>query len=273
MPVLHVEIVDAEAFAEAADLAEETLLSYEDDPIELERRIAEDEGVDAFAPGPAPEEDANAADLIPAEGASAPSAASAPTGSFNARRLLRIGGIGGGIRGAGMRAGIGGVRRFGGGGGYGRAGLGRRNRSMATNQVLAASYYGQRGARGASARTSTTRASRTGGERAGRRERGGRRSNRREAQARRDGAFPAFFSEDRDGARRGAHRQGLARPITSGRVLVMDCAKPSHSSERAAPSRQFGRGSPRAQRARTSIERDEQRPLADAIRFTVADGI
>lgn len=148
VPVLHVEIVDAEAFAEAADLAEETLLSYEDDPIELERRIAEDEGVEAFAPGPAPEEDATAADLIPAEGASAPSAASAPTGSFNARRLLRIGGIGGGIRGAGMRAGIGGVRRFGGGVGYGRAGLGRRNRSMATNQVLAASYYGRRGGAG-----------------------------------------------------------------------------------------------------------------------------
>ena len=47
-----------------------------------------------------------------------------------------------------MRAGIGGVRRFGGGVGYGRAGLGRRNRSMATNQVLAASYYGRRGGAG-----------------------------------------------------------------------------------------------------------------------------
>ena len=63
-------------------------------------------------------------------------------------RDSRIGGIGGGIRGAGMRAGIGGVRRFGGGVGYGRAGLGRRNRSMATNQVLAASYYGRRGGAG-----------------------------------------------------------------------------------------------------------------------------
>ena len=121
VPTIHLEIVDADDFAEMMNLAKETVASFEN-PVELEAALAS-------APTSAP--------------ASAP--ASAPTARRVTRRLLRIGGGIGGVRGAGMRAGIGGVSRFGGAGfGFGRgAGL-RRGRNMAINQVLAASYYGNR---------------------------------------------------------------------------------------------------------------------------------
>ena len=92
VPTIHLEIVDADDFAEMMNLAKETVASFEN-PVELEAALAS-------APTSAP--------------ASAP--ASAPTARRVTRRLLRIGGGIGGVRGAGMRAGIGGVSRFGGAG-------------------------------------------------------------------------------------------------------------------------------------------------------------
>ena len=57
------------------------------------------------------------------------------------RKLLRIGGFGGGIRGGGMRGGIGGVGgRFGGIGGLGQGVGGRRGRNMAVNQVRVGAF-------------------------------------------------------------------------------------------------------------------------------------
>ena len=91
VPTIHLEIVDADDFAEMMNLEKET------------GRAARKPGRTrsrASAPTSAP--------------ASAP--ASAPTARRVARRLLRIGGGIGGVRGAGMRAGIGGVSRFGGAG-------------------------------------------------------------------------------------------------------------------------------------------------------------
>jgi hypothetical protein len=57
------------------------------------------------------------------------------------RKLLRIGGFGGGIRGGGMRGGVGGVGgRFGGIGGLGQGVGGRRGRNMAVNQVRVGAF-------------------------------------------------------------------------------------------------------------------------------------
>ena len=71
--------------------------------------------------------------------------------------------------------------------------------------------------------------------------------------------FDEYFSEDPDGARRGAHRQGLARQITSGRVLVMGQVESNTISffgESRALASVRARLSPERREYITSIERD-----------------
>ena len=124
-PTLHLEIVDAETFEDAMNVDD-----VDDDVDALEKAL--------LAPSPEgePEGDAKVSSKVSNE---------TPVGRKLLRSLLRLGGGIGGVRGAGMRAGIGGVGRFGGAGGIGRgAGFGR-GRNMAVNQVMAANFYGNRG--------------------------------------------------------------------------------------------------------------------------------
>ena len=124
-PTLHLEIVDAETFEDAMNVDD-----VDDDVDALEKAL--------LAPSPEgePEGDAKVSSKVSNE---------TPVGRKLLRSLLRLGGGIGGVRGAGMRAGIGGVGRFGGAGGIGRGAGFRRGRNMAVNQVMAANFYGNRG--------------------------------------------------------------------------------------------------------------------------------
>ena len=124
-PTLHLEIVDADTFEDAMNVDD-----VDDDVDALEKAL--------LAPSPEgePEGDAKVSSKVSNE---------TPVGRKLLRSLLRLGGGIGGVRGAGMRAGIGGVGRFGGAGGIGRGAGFRRGRNMAVNQVMAANFYGNRG--------------------------------------------------------------------------------------------------------------------------------
>lgn len=130
-PTLHLEIVDAETFADLMDV---------DDAGDVAEIDALEKALEyALKNAPAP---------APAEGDASSPAADVrrdEPGRKRLRALLRLGGGIGGIRGAGMRAGIGGVGRFGGARGIGRGAGFRRGRNMAVNQVMAANFYGNRG--------------------------------------------------------------------------------------------------------------------------------
>ena len=119
-PTLHLEIVDAETFADLMDV---------DDAGDVDALEKALEG-DASSPAASP------------DGTSQPRD---EPGRKRLRALLRLGGGIGGVRGAGMRAGVGGVGRFGGARGIGRGAGFRRGRNMAVNQVMAANFYGNRG--------------------------------------------------------------------------------------------------------------------------------
>ena len=132
VPTLHLHVVDAETFealmdvddAGDVDALEAALLARAPEPSVSE--------LEADAPTPSPSSDSLP---LPADG----------VGRKLLRSLLRLGGGIGGVRGAGMRAGIGGVGRFGRAGGIGRGAGFCRGRNMAVNQVMAANFYGNRG--------------------------------------------------------------------------------------------------------------------------------
>ena len=131
VPTLHLHIVDAETFEAFVDVDDAGDVDALEDAL-LARALARAAAAspvaaDASTPSPSPP--------LPANG----------VGRKLLRALLRIGGGIGGVRGAGMRAGIGGVGRFGRAGGIGRGAGFRRGRNMAVNQVLAANFYGNRG--------------------------------------------------------------------------------------------------------------------------------
>jgi len=121
-PTLHLEIVDAETFADLMDV---------DDAGDVDALETALEG-DASSPAASPD-------------GTSQRYRDEPGNRKRLRALLRLGGGIGGVRGAGMRAGVGGVGRFGGAGGIGRGAGFRRGRNMAVNQVMAANFYGNRG--------------------------------------------------------------------------------------------------------------------------------
>lgn len=143
-PTIHLEIVDTKSFqamiADDVDADDEAIKSALEsgDLQELEEALSMRVN-DAIAPAASPA--AAPTQIIGIESTDEDDSEDLPT----KRRLLRIGGISGGIRGGGMRRGIGGTgARFGAAAGLGR-GAGYRGRNMAVNQVMASSFYGNKG--------------------------------------------------------------------------------------------------------------------------------